>query len=597
MKRLAILLVLLSPVVLQAQAPDTCRVYTSVHRLNGRPAIGLEFTFAYVSDTVNLVADEAVAQATDSSGYLAIGLIRNSWVLVRANVDSLRSGQIIRVPDADSAELRLLYTTARPPGAYLAITPSIRIVHGSDSGTIERLVVSGSGAAVTITGPSATITVTGGTGDTSDVLHDRMAAIEDALGQFTAGTSDSLSAVGDTSRHANVTAATALGLAATALQSFTESDPIASPAAATAQDTASAGRLETAAHAARTDNPHAVSAAQVGALTAESDPLSIHSVAGDGDQQMFSATSGGEDILLRYLLASGGVNIYTRDEDKIVVGDSATLSVAEAARDTASNANANAATALGDIANLTNVFFPLDSMPEYWWVTDSASRGKVLETQFARSGGAGGVTADAVRDSVQAAMNGTSGYDLKIPSGGVAKIDSLRTGVIVVDSTAGVYASDSAYVQKIFEYRPYYGPNPFGGMAIGYTDFVIQPNALIGSTGSLTGLIVADSAQAVQILSVRVEMAGYLNWAGDYSGSATYGIGLTDGVWSVATIDATIGGRTGSVVVHTKGTAAQLEFVFADPNGNHTRCLVNMRVRYLLKATNASVTPVRIEGL
>ena len=290
---------------------DTCRVKMLLRDYHGNIAPYVIISIKrLVKDGHNITLPPTTNMpASDANGVVQFRTLRASTIWIYASVAGLDSdkvyGKALSIPDADTAWLTTNATTTVPPLHMLAMQ-NLRVRKATDSALITTLVF-GNGT-LSLSPPYATFTAEVGTGDTTGlwlavtVLSGQTSELEAnkanriyvnsqdsliLLRKFflsIAGACVSIDSVNPpyNSWHPLVTFDTAC-IGTKILSMLSPTKDTASLAnlravqalalATVARDTASKARLEIAAHVARTDNPHSVTAAQIGALTSETDPV------------------------------------------------------------------------------------------------------------------------------------------------------------------------------------------------------------------------------------------------------------------------------------------------------------------------------------
>ncbi|MBI5646698.1 MAG: hypothetical protein HY962_07175 [Ignavibacteriae bacterium] len=308
MKHLLIVLALLVAVIDMAAQPRICRITGELRLIDGSVAAGARLRISRLrpaGSTTYQVLTKPVEDTADANGIIAIDVIANSVISVWSpdrfpanGYPTSAPGIDLVVPDADAAVLGALSPAPALPSYTAVLGLPIMVKHGSDSALARSVVFTGSGVgSVLFDAWTATVTITGGAGaaDTSgtwfNTAHTRMEQTDAAIAAAAVAAQGTADAAGAAAATAQSTAdgaasaaataqSTANGAASAAATAQSTADGAASAAAtaqstangaasaaATAQSTADGAASTISSHAANTNNPHSVTAAQVGAPT------------------------------------------------------------------------------------------------------------------------------------------------------------------------------------------------------------------------------------------------------------------------------------------------------------------------------------------
>lgn len=290
--------IFLFPVLLFAQ--DTCQITGTVYLVDGKTPFANGRIFVTRADkSGSLFLNTSKTYRTNASGVVTFSAPRTTgtdtaYVTVRSDFGNLTTEEILAVPDAATANLATLAGVNRySTSTVLVPYGQFYVGRGNDTARVMYTLALAGGIGMQIDAygrPQLFLnsdSLATGSGVTVGVLSDSLDANPRGGGGGISASelSDSLDAdpryrIDITAR--NITAGKAdadsvsqqITLVKNMLDTKGDSDSLAWVA-----DTAKAGNLaaNTAravadAHALRTDNPHTVTAAQLGALTSESDP-------------------------------------------------------------------------------------------------------------------------------------------------------------------------------------------------------------------------------------------------------------------------------------------------------------------------------------
>ena len=170
-----------------AHAQSVTRIYGTVYQVDGQtPAAGASITVTRATKTGTLHANSSRVYKTNSAGYVAFTVPRTtgtdtSVVHIKADFGNLQAGQLVYVPDADSAALSTLTTVTQPTFVVVAVPAS------ADDSTQSIFDPAGTQKI-----PGTRVDVGTITGDTTGTTNQpAFGRFENMLGQFTSGTSDS----------------------------------------------------------------------------------------------------------------------------------------------------------------------------------------------------------------------------------------------------------------------------------------------------------------------------------------------------------------------------------------------------------------------
>jgi hypothetical protein len=377
--------IFLFPVLLFAQ--DTCQITGTVYLVDGKTPFANGRIFVTRADkSGSLFLNTSKTYRTNASGVVTFSAPRTTgtdtaYVTVRSDFGNLTTEEILAVPDAATANLATLAGVNRySTSTVLVPYGQFYVGRGNDTARVMYTLALAGGIGMQIDAygrPQLFLnsdSLATGSGVTVGVLSDSLDANPRGGGGGISASelSDSLDAdpryrIDITAR--NITAGKAdadsvsqqITLVKNMLDTKGDSDSLAWVA-----DTAKAGNLaaNTAravadAHALRTDNPHTVTAAQLGALTSESDPTAAAKA-----QTVVSDT-------IDVIVPRTGIVVTSRLADSLAaralaVGDSL-LAMRGFVR-----------SAIADT---------LDLFSRGWMAGDTAVVGPDLDAMYARSGG------------------------------------------------------------------------------------------------------------------------------------------------------------------------------------------------------------------
>lgn len=556
--------IFLFPVLLFAQ--DTCQITGTVYLVDGKTPFANGRIFVTRADkSGSLFLNTSKTYRTNASGVVTFSAPRTTgtdtaYVTVRSDFGNLTTEEILAVPDAATANLATLAGVNRySTSTVLVPYGQFYVGRGNDTARVMYTLALAGGIGMQIDAygrPQLFLnsdSLATGSGVTVGVLSDSLDANPRGGGGGISASelSDSLDAdpryrIDITAR--NITAGKAdadsvsqqITLVKNMLDTKGDSDSLAWVA-----DTAKAGNLaaNTAravadAHALRTDNPHTVTAAQLGALTSESDPTAAAKA-----QTVVSDT-------IDVIVPRTGIVVTSRLADSL------------AAR----------ALAVGDSLLAMRGFVRSaikDTLLKYSYgimAGDTAALGKVLDAMYPRSGGGGIVSP-------------------------VVKADSLIVGIIKIDTLHG-YQADSTWVVVTEELPAFSLEGGIQGhMKIGYKTFYFV------QSGVQEGWIVADTANNVKLYGVRWESYGV--GEGDIYGMPNSGVFSIGHVDMVNTTTAAYSMQIYGHMMNTTNKRNNWKF-YTTPNGNCSggcNALFKMTVAYYVPAGSTTSWGVKIHNL